>query len=374
MSQSSRISSNEIQVGKAMEWAAYDEKGRLLLNKGTVIKSQQQLDALLSRGLYRSANDDKNPAQIPSAKKTVISPFLLVDDISKRLRGIFSGLVNKSPNMPERILQAVKDIHALCEQDMDAALGAVHLLHDRDYIIQHPIYVAIICNMLANFQEYDSARRERLLLAALTANLGMLDLQSKLFKQPSPLSSVQKQAVHAHPEKSVEILKAAGMDDEALFQIISQHHECHDGSGYLGLKGEAISEEAQLIALADRYTAMVSPRAHREPLTASDSLKSLFVNKGQAYDETLSLILIKLLGMFPPGSFVRLNNGEIALVIKRPVSGMWPIVKSIITPRGGPFGEPLKRDCNDEGHGIRELYIFKKLPPLNLSALWGYKV
>ncbi len=373
MSGQTKILAEEIKVGTAMEWAAFDAKGRLLLNKGTIIKSPQQLAALLERGLYRQPSAKKSAALAPPVKKILISPFLTIDDLSKRLKGIFSGLMNKKPDMPARICNLANDIHKMCVQDFDAALGAVQLTHDLEYILAHPLHVAILCELLAEFLKYEDARRERLIVAALTANLGMLSLQTTLHRQQGPLSAEQRQQIQEHPSQSANILRDAGITDEQLLTIVLQHHERNDGTGYNGLKGEDILEEAKIIALADRYSAMVSPREHRKSFTANDSLKTLFMNKGKEHDETLSLIFIKLLGVFPPGSFVRLKNGETAIVIKRPVSGMWPIVKSIITPRGGPFGKPLRRDCNDDLHGIKELYSPDKLPPLNLSALWGYK-
>lgn len=360
MSAQAKIHSKEIKVGTAIGWSAYDAQGRLLLLKGAVIKSQKQLDALIERGLYRQAGSKKSTAPAPPVKKVEISPFLIVDDLSKRLKGIFLGLINKKQEMPARICHLAQDIHAMCQQDFDASIAAVQLTHDLDYVLAHPLHVAILCELIAEFLEYSDTRRERLVVAALTANLGMLSLQSTLHKQQSPLTSEQRQKIQEHPRQSTNILRAAGVNDEDWLNIVLQHHERHDGSGYNGLKGDAIMEEAKIIALADRYSAI-------------DSLKSLFMNKGKEHDETLSLIFIKLLGIFPPGSFVRLENGETAIVIKRPISGMWPIVKSILTPRGGPFGTPLRRDCSDEQHGIKELYMPDNLPPLNFSALWGYK-
>ena len=373
MSVQTKINSGEIKVGAAMEWAACDAKGRLLLNKGTVIQSQQQLDALIERGLYRQPGTSGPAAPAPKPAKVLISPFLTIDDLSKRLRGTFSGLINKKPDMPAHIRNIAGDIHKMCVQDLDAALGAVQLTHDLEYVLAHPLHVAILCELLAEFLKYDDARRERLIVAALTANLGMLSLQATLHQQKEPLSVEQRQQIQVHPKQSANILRDAGVTDEQLLAIIVQHHERHDGTGYNGLKGDEILEEAKIIALADCYSAMVSPRGHRPSLSAKDCLKTLFMNKGNEHDETLSLIIIKLLGVFPPGSFVRLKNGETAVVTKRPVSGTWPIVKSILTSRGGPFGEPLQRDCNDEPHGIKELHMPDRLPPLNLSALWGYK-
>lgn len=100
MSSQTKIHSQEIQVGKAMEWAAYDAKGRLLLNKGTVIKSQSQLDALIQRGLYRQPGAEKQAKPTPVAKEAPVSPFVTIDYLSKRLKGIFSGFIDKKRICP----------------------------------------------------------------------------------------------------------------------------------------------------------------------------------------------------------------------------------------------------------------------------------
>ncbi|MBL1277246.1 MAG: HD domain-containing protein [Ectothiorhodospiraceae bacterium] len=373
MPKKQQIVAEEIQVGKPIAAAAYDDKGRLLLSKGTVVKNQQQLNALVQRGLYRQPNIRRKPAPRPSTKEAHISPFFIVDDLSKRLKGIFTGLLNKNKDMPTRICHLAHCIHIMCARDFDASLGVIHLSDDLEYIHSHPLHVAILCELFASFLNYESVRRERLLVAALTANLGMLSLQSELHHQKKSLTAEQRQKIRNHPQQATQILAAAGVTDGQWLKIVLQHHEYQDGTGYLGVMGDNILEEAAIIALADRYTAMVSPREHRPPISASDGLKSLFLNKGNSYDETLSLVLIKMLGVFPPGSFVKLENGETAVVIKRPVQGMWPTVKSIITPQGSPINQPLLRNCNDDRYRIKELYTPAKLPPLNPSALWGYK-
>lgn len=364
-----KIQPTEIKVGKAISWAAYDKMGRLLLNKGTVIQSQRQLDALLDRGLYRRR--EHSPQQVPVINQR-LSPFARIPDLIMRIEGINRSLKNAVQGIGERIPMLARDIQTMCREDFDATLGAIHLAQDYDYVSIHPLHVAVLCQLIAEFLSYDEQRTTSLMCAALTANVGMLNLQAKLHYQKEPLTLEQRQEVEKHPRKSVVILQAVGVKDKVWLESILQHHEHMDGSGYLGLKSEKIREEAKIIALADRYSAMISPRFYRSGRTPNECLKTLFMNKGNEYDEILSLAFIKLLGIFPPGSFVSLENGEIAVVIKRPVKGMWPIVKSVITPRGGPFITPLRRNCNNPGEGIRELHVPKELPPLNLDTLWDY--
>jgi hypothetical protein len=366
-----RIHKNEIQVGAAVQWPVYDSKGRLLLKKGTVINSERQLDTLVKLGLYRQRERGGRGADGPAIQER-LSPFTLQADIINRIECINRSLINADDGVAERIPRLAADIRKMCQEDLDATVGAIHLSHDHDYVTMHPLHVTVLCQMLADFLDYDLERQIRLLSAALTANIGMLNLQSKLHNQQEPLSPFQRQEIKEHPGRSVEILKSVGLDDKYLLDIILQHHERIDGSGYLGLKGNQILEEAKIIGLTDRYAAMISSRCHRRGKYPNECLKLLFMSKGGEFDETLSLAFIKIMGIFPPGSFVDLENGEIAVVVKRPVDGIWPTVKSVVTARGGPFITPLRRNCNNPGEGIKGLHTAKDLPPLNLNLLWDY--
>jgi hypothetical protein len=117
---------------------------------------------------------------------------------------------------------------------------------------------------------------------------------------------------------------------------------------------------------------MITPRIHHESILAKDALREIFLSRGKKVNEALALQFIKTVGVFPPGAFVRLSNGEIAVVIKRGKDGTAPTVSSIVSPRGGRYARPFRRNRDDEKFKIREM-----IPPdgniqPNLRTLWGY--
>ena len=134
MPQQSKISADEIQLGTPIPWPAYDARGRLQINKGTVINSRKQLDSVLNRGLYRQVKDDP-----PTA--TTLNPFSTINSLARRLGQVFVGLHNGDKTMPKQVQLLVKEIQSLCQQDVDAMLGAVHLVHQHDYALVHPIQI-----------------------------------------------------------------------------------------------------------------------------------------------------------------------------------------------------------------------------------------
>ena len=96
------------------------------------------------------------------------------------------------------------------------------------------------------------------------------------------------------------------------------HHENDDGSGYPDGKTSAeISQNAKLIGLADRYCAYVSARNYRRSVLPDQALRNMFVDKQHPIDAVLAEQFILQLGNYPPGSLVRLQNGEVGVVTER---------------------------------------------------------
>ncbi|MDH5190655.1 MAG: HD domain-containing protein [Gammaproteobacteria bacterium] len=369
-----KISSSEIQIGKPLSWTVYDANGKVLLKMGTVINSQRQLEALLARGLYRSG---KPASEAPQKKKKLVddnsSPFDLFNDIAFRLKHVFEGILRQDKETPKRIVRLCRDIQELCEFDVDAALGAVHVVHGHPYTIYHPLHIAVVCEIIGQALKQPANERLPIIAAALTGNIAMNELQELLQQQSSPLTEEQRSEINTHPRKSVEMLEAVGVNDKIWLDGVLQHHEMIDGSGYPdGITDKDISLGAKIIAVADKYSALLSPRAYRESLTAQEALRQFFVEKGQQYDEKLSMLFIKELGIFPPGAFVKLKNGEIAIVIKRGDNTLFPIVCSYIADDGSSYSTPMKRDTNIKEFGIDSVSEPDKRIPLNLRVLWGY--
>ena len=377
MSQS-KLEATEIIVGQALRWCVYNIDGLLLLNKNYIIRSQRQLEVLLEIGLYRNkAKEQKEkirqhePVPIEPINGNVL-PFESIVDNTNRLKALFTQIENKHAGVGERILQLSADIRTLCTKDLDAALGIVHLVHDIEYTAIHPIHTAILSDLIAQHLGYDKDLRQLIIAANLTSNIGMLKLQARLYHQSTPLTLAQHEEIKAHPARAVAMLKEVGIDNELWLTMIMQHHECIDGSGYLRLKEAEVIKEAEILALSDRYAAMVSPRETRNALLGKECLMHLFVDRGKQYDEELSLLFIKLLGVYPPGSIVQLNNNETAVVIGRPVDNTKPLVKSFLTPLGSRYTHAKYRDCNDDKYAIKNASISKVPNNLNLNELWSY--
>lgn len=369
-----QLTGDDVKVGVALPWSTFDKTGRLLLREGAIVTSNNQLNVLLERGMYRQKSpQDADIEPPPPATGQKLNPFITLDELLKRSRALLQSIVaGQAENARQHIEKLCADLNILLDQDTDAALAGMHLDSEGPYSVAHSLYCAMLAGLISRRRDYGQDVRMTLMAAALTSNVGMLDLQEKLVKHDGPLSEETRKEIERHPERSAKLLKAAGIDDGEWLTIVEQHHEKEDGSGYSrGLSGPAIHEGAKIVSVADRYHALISDRAQRSGLAPTESLRKLFVLK-EGLDEASVFALIKELGIFPPGVYVRLFNGEIGMVTRRGQDGVSPQVSSLIGPRGAPYNKPFARDCGIAQYAIKEMAEPLSIPVSDLYGMWGY--
>jgi len=367
-----KIQHNEIKVGEALPWSAYDEEGRLLLSEGNVVPSQRILAALMEHGLYRIATANDVP---PVGHKTEDknNPFELLDECAESLQEIFTAIEAQEVDAELRVKQLVKGFIQIVHKFPDAALGAVHLMDHGKYTLWHPISVAILCELVAKRLRFPDMERFAVLATAFTSNIGMRQLQEELVHQSEPLTEKQIKKLHAHPARSAEMLMDTGIVNVEWLRAVFQHHERIDGSGYPeGISGSEISRSAKLVAIADRYAAMVRGRAYRSAFHGKDTLRELLIENGKFYDQELSLTMISELGVYPPGSIVQLRSGEVGMVINRGrKNATIPYAASFIGPRGAVMATPVLRNCAVTSYNIRDKFQLDGDLPFSLIELWN---
>lgn len=380
MSNVVELTISDFIVGTHLPWDVYDKEGLLLLKQNSTIVSERQLVALLTRGLCRKKSNKEleNEKASKETFKDESCPFDHLTEITNRLndvtKDIFTVTNNSTSSVEQRLRKISSDLQALAQTDSDALLGAVHLCFENTYSIMHAIHTAILCEIIGKHFIEESGRRNTVMCAALTSNISMCHIQDCLQDHSEPLNQEQRKLIETHPESVVHILKENGIKNPLWLKSVLQHHEHLDGSGYPNkIKGDEILIEANLISITDRYAAMIAGRNYRKGRHPKEVLKQIFVDRGKLYPEKLCLMLIKELGIYPPGALVSLNNGEKGVVIKRSQDSVSPIVASILSPRGAPYSKPIPRDCSDVSFKIDKICEPEKRIPLNLPIVWGYR-
>ncbi|WLI90968.1 HD domain-containing phosphohydrolase [Massilia sp. R2A-15] len=181
------------------------------------------------------------------------------------------------------------------------------------YAVRHCIDTAVIASVLARAMGKPPLEVMTVAAAALTMNAGMMRQIEKFQDRTLPLSPDERALVHGHPAESAELLRCAGVGDEQWIACVTQHHENHDGSGYPdGLREAEIDLDAKLVGMADRYCACVSARNYRRSMAPPLALARLRADT--ANDPELVALFQECIGAYPPGTLVKLQNGELGVM------------------------------------------------------------
>jgi hypothetical protein len=381
-----RLQSNQVHVGKPLPFDTFDAEGKLLLRQGIVIESIHQLEQLVERGLFRDAgwghagSNDADVAVVPgNAHRPVahkVSVFGLVGEMQQQLGTLLTAPGGE--DFPLRIQQLAARLQHGFQLDGDAALATIQVLHEGRYCVRRMVQGAILIELLLGQAGAKPAQRQVVMCAALTMNIAMLDLQDALFDQTSPPTAQQNAQVQAHSADGVVRLRELGVTDPTWLRVVAQHHETIDGKGApQGLTGAQICPEAQLLSLADRYGAMATGRGYRPAALPNVVLKQIFLDKGKAVDAGLAGLLVKAVGIYPPGSLVELANGDIAVVVKRTQSASHPVARCVRTYQREVLAQPRKRLTSEPAYAIKHLVPMGELGfALNPDLLWdeGFEV
>lgn len=374
MSQLLHLASHLLQLDVALPWNLYDEAGHMLLSRGFVLVRDAQIDALIERGVFVRPEDLKlyhYPGQAPIGAAPPpppkqIDPFNAREAMSGRLALLLRDAAHESAtgtsveeapheatgakDFTAKIREVAGMIHLVCDTCLDGTLAGIFLLDHTKYPISHSLDTAILVDLLARRMDWPEARRRSAVCAALTMNIGMIDAQTIMTLQRMPLTEVQRKTVADHPALGAKILRDVGVTDELWLRIVEDHHEVPDGSGYPAGKKE-IDEDTLLVRTLDIFTALVTPRATRAALDPAQAARTLFVQENK-YGNKLVGLLIKEVGLHPPGSYAKLKNGDIAVVSKHATATSPMLVHSFINGKGLPMLEPMWRDTSKPEFGI----------------------
>ncbi|HYH01512.1 MAG TPA: HD-GYP domain-containing protein [Bacillota bacterium] len=231
-----------------------------------------------------------------------------------RAKTLMSRNQEKAPDV--NLLQnMVGDIQSQIELNSNVLLNLSHIKVFDDYLFTHVVNVAMLALIIGQQLKLDEVELKDLGLAALLHDFGMTKLEYSIYDHNRQLTAAEWEEVKRHPDYSVEMLQKSGNFSEKVLAGIKDHHERLDGSGYPSKKKAAeIGYFAKIIAVADVYDACISRRKYRKPLTPRRALKNL-LGQSHLFDLDILRAFIAAMAIYPIGSIVRLNTGEIAKVV-----------------------------------------------------------
>ncbi|GAA5218820.1 HD-GYP domain-containing protein [Corallincola platygyrae] len=222
-----------------------------------------------------------------------------------------------------RPLNAISEAKELVEGMVDTLLNqdemVLHLMNETkegENLYYHSLNVSVLSMLLGKSKGLSKDEITWLGMAGLFHDIGKMKIPTQILNKTGPLNTAEKNFLQLHPKYSIELLAHGEDFPEQATTIISQHHEYADGSGYpKGLTAEKLSPLSLLLALVNEYDSLCHPNDIKKARTPYSALSYIFKScKSKFAAEDIEL-MVKHLGVFPPGTVVQLSNNQVGLVI-----------------------------------------------------------
>ncbi|MFM2068374.1 MAG: hypothetical protein RLZZ584_3283 [Pseudomonadota bacterium] len=220
--------------------------------------------------------------------------------------------------------------------------------HHSSYTANHAFLCTVLVERAARLLGWPDTEIDALTCATVTMNVGMSQLQDQLAQQSDPLRPDQRRIVDEHPQVGARLLEQAGVTDPLWLDVVRLHH-----SDDLERRQhtEPAARLARLLQLVDRYTAKMSRRKGRVPMSSLAAARDTCLPR-QGQPDALAAALLKALGLYPPGSYVRLASGEIGVVVASGTRADRPRVAVLVGASGSPLSDPILRDTSQAGREV----------------------
>jgi HD-GYP domain-containing protein (c-di-GMP phosphodiesterase class II) len=360
---------HRLQLGAPLPFNVRNADMTLLLARGQQIDTAEQLEALFLRGaLVDLAELQTAREEIRKASRDQL-PRLWASCLQKVSQALETAA---GAGFRAALEEAAGPVQALIERDPDLAIFQVlrqsgHA--DVSYGAQRSMQTAVIAHLVAQRLGWEAAHCERAFKVGLTMNISMLALQGQLARQTVMPTPEQRIELQTHPLRSVRMLGLAGVSDEDWLRAVEQHHEMEDGSGYPAGCSD-IGALASLARRADVYSAKLASRSGRDAMAADQAGRQMFM---QDPGHPMTAALVKEFGIYPPGCYVRLASGALAIVVQRGHAITAPVVACLSSDKGTPLATPLRLQSGSGEHAVvavlGERSVDVRLPLDRLAAL-----
>lgn len=267
---------------------------------------------------YRYSPDLNPLDQQSQLESELLFSAPLVDDVKKTLKNIRENISQSQNVSLKEIGSQVSQMAQAVERNPDAMLWLTRLRSADQYSYDHAIDVSVHIMVFGRFLGLPINTIEQLGLAGMMMDIGKIDIPVEILSKPGDLTEEEYLLIQSHVVSSLEMLLGREGFPNHVLQIVASHHERADGSGYpRRLKGERISFYGELAGLTDSYCAMTRNRTYGPAISSQKAMEVLIRMRGIKFRDSVVDQFIQCIGIYPIGSLVELNTGEVGVVIQQ---------------------------------------------------------
>lgn len=367
-----KISIDQLQPGMYVG-NVFNGRGVLLYSANTLIENYSQVKALRRQGVVEiTINLQKGGgADVVSDQKADSETVIQSGETTSEAVAFEWEKVERTVTMHERVLDSVEEMMASARAGRLFSITAVtsivdtivdSILDEPDILLNlcqirshstsiytHSVNVAVLMTGFAAALGYDRDRILEAGVGGILHDIGMVRLPQELLQKRGVFTRQEFELFKKHPIYGLEVINQNGYRVSAgVRNIIGQHHERMNGSGYpLHLRQSQIDEPALVCAIADMYDSLTTKGMYQKCYLPQEALALIFQGTDNEYPRELIEHFTKLLGIYPVGSFVQLDSGEMGVVIKiNRTQLLSPVVRVLFDKDGRRLHTPYINDLS----------------------------
>jgi HD-GYP domain-containing protein (c-di-GMP phosphodiesterase class II) len=277
--------------------------------------------------------------ETPAASKAHADAEQVIEELVTDIR------TDRAPDF-EKAEETVGVMTESVTRNPDALMWLARLKSRDVYTYDHGLNVSIYLIVFGRHLGLPQDQIQLLGTAGLLQDIGKMQLSRELLEKQGKMSSSEYDQIKSHVGHSLDMIRGSKHTSQLIYEIVAQHHERHNGSGYpKGYSGDQIGMYGAMAGIADVYAAVTSTRPYGLPLAPQEALSQLFSWRGTVFNEKLVEEFIQAVGIFPVGSLVELNTGEVAAVVaQNRARRLKPRILLVLDPNKQPYTTPIMLD------------------------------
>jgi len=298
------------------------------------------------------------PHRFEKEKKDLLARRIYTDALDVMSEVVAEARLGNVPNA-DKAKKVVSEMVDVILEDKNAILGLSMIKGFDDYLFYHSVNVSILSVSLGETLEFPESRLNDLGIGALLHDIGKTQTPENIVKKPGHLSKMEWEVMKKHPKLGYDILWRMQDIDDIPLAIALEHHLRYDKrvGGYPeNIADKNVNPCSQVVAIADTYDAITTLRPYQRPTDPSEAIRIMEALEGTRLKPDYFRSFVKMLGIYPIGTLVRLDTNEIALICRpnyrKPLR---PSVKIIIDPLGKRHEEPVSCELDEVGADGRPL-------------------
>ncbi|WP_417537178.1 HD-GYP domain-containing protein [Marinomonas sp.] len=269
------------------------------------------------------------------------------------------------------MLELMKFCRRLIESHTRNNFSLMAIRHIKDastYLEQHAMGMAVLGIHFAKAMKLSRAYIEVITLGALLFDLGRFRLPMAMVTKSSKMTNAEFDLFRKHIQFGEQILQKCEGVPKAVYQMLLDHHEKIDGSGYPeGKQDQEISVYGKIAAIIDAYDAMTSEQPHKPSMGPIKAYQQMQKESGLAFDKQLLGVFLKSIGRIPVGSCVLLSNGRVGFVLTLNKEFQPSLVRQVYSMTNKAFIESSDIELNKSANLRTEVVIEKEVDPQSVG-------